>query len=157
MANSNGIADVGDIPCPTNPMVTPLLTDLYQFTMAYAYWKSGKHHERSVLVCLCSDRLLLLFIRHCNFSVDIPVHLCISSFRFDLFFRKNPFGGEYTVFAGIEECIRLIANFRFTEKEMEFLRSAMPTCEVFLSLYFLPWSWILNFHTEISDYATYLH
>lgn len=35
---------------PTNPMVTPLLTDLYQFTMAYAYWKAGKHNERAVLV-----------------------------------------------------------------------------------------------------------
>lgn len=33
---------------PTNPMVTPLLTDLYQFTMAYAYWKAGKHQERAV-------------------------------------------------------------------------------------------------------------
>lgn len=35
---------------PTNPMVTPLLNDLYQFTMAYAYWKAGKHKERAVLV-----------------------------------------------------------------------------------------------------------
>lgn len=35
---------------PTNPMVTPLLTDLYQFTMAYAYWKAGKHQERAVWV-----------------------------------------------------------------------------------------------------------
>ena len=33
---------------PTNPMVTPLLNDLYQFTMAYAYWKAGKQSERSV-------------------------------------------------------------------------------------------------------------
>lgn len=33
---------------PTNPMVTPLLTDLYQFTMAYAYWKAGKHLEMAV-------------------------------------------------------------------------------------------------------------
>lgn len=33
---------------PTNPMVTPLLNDLYQFTMAYAYWKAGKQNERSV-------------------------------------------------------------------------------------------------------------
>ncbi|KAF8410082.1 hypothetical protein HHK36_002604 [Tetracentron sinense] len=82
---------------PTNPMVTPLLTDLYQFTMAYAYWKAGKHLERAV---------------------------------FDLFFRKNPFGGEYTVFAGLEECIRFIANFKFTEEEISFLRSSLPsTCE----------------------------
>ncbi|KAL5994393.1 Nicotinate phosphoribosyltransferase 2, partial [Asimina triloba] len=33
---------------PTNPMVTPLLTDLYQYTMAYAYWKAGKHLDRAV-------------------------------------------------------------------------------------------------------------
>ncbi|MCL7024542.1 hypothetical protein MKW94_001908 [Papaver nudicaule] len=82
---------------PTNPMVTPLLTDLYQFTMAYAYWKGGKHSERSV---------------------------------FDLFFRRNPFGGEYTIFAGLEECVRFIANFRIGEDEIAFLRQALPpTCE----------------------------
>lgn len=40
----------GKIAGPTNPMVTPILTDLYQFTMAYAYWKAGKHNERAVLV-----------------------------------------------------------------------------------------------------------
>jgi len=81
---------------PTNPMVTPLLTDLYQFTMAYAYWKAGKHLEKAV---------------------------------FDLFFRKNPFGGEYTVFAGLEECIRLAANFKFKEEDIDFLRTILPTCE----------------------------
>lgn len=85
------------IPGPTNPMVTPLLSDLYQFTMAYAYWKAGKHNEQAV---------------------------------FDLYFRKNPFGGEYTIFAGLEECIRLIANFKFTAEEIAFIRSSLPkTCE----------------------------
>lgn len=39
---------IGVIRGPTDPMVTPLLTDLYQFTMAYAYWKAGKHNERAV-------------------------------------------------------------------------------------------------------------
>ncbi|KAL3621978.1 hypothetical protein CASFOL_034174 [Castilleja foliolosa] len=42
----------GGVDRPTNPMVTPLLTDLYQFTMAYAYWKAGKHNERAVLLCV---------------------------------------------------------------------------------------------------------
>ncbi|XP_020577758.1 nicotinate phosphoribosyltransferase 2-like isoform X2 [Phalaenopsis equestris] len=87
---------LGEHPAPTNPMVSPLLTDLYQFTMAYAYWKAGKHQDRAV---------------------------------FDLYFRKNPFGGEYTVFGGLEECIRLIANFELKEEEISFLRSVMPTCE----------------------------
>ncbi|KAJ8770777.1 hypothetical protein K2173_021424 [Erythroxylum novogranatense] len=78
---------------PTNPMVTPLLTDLYQFTMAYAYWKAGKNQERAV---------------------------------FDLYFRKSPFGGEYTVFAGLEECIKFIANFRLSEDEISFIRQSLP-------------------------------
>lgn len=47
MAAANG--DARGVPRPTNPMVTPLLTDLYQFTMAYAYWKAGKHLDRAVL------------------------------------------------------------------------------------------------------------
>ncbi|XP_065873576.1 nicotinate phosphoribosyltransferase 2-like [Euphorbia lathyris] len=90
-------SDLGRIPDgPTNPMVTPLLTDLYQFTMAYAYWKAGKHQERAV---------------------------------FDLYFRKNPFGGEYTIFAGLDECIRLIANFKFTEEEITFIQQTLPSCE----------------------------
>ncbi|GFP88222.1 nicotinate phosphoribosyltransferase [Phtheirospermum japonicum] len=88
----------GHIDGPTNPMVTPLLTDLYQFTMAYAYWKAAKHNERAV---------------------------------FDLYFRKNPFGGEFTVFAGLEECIRLIANFKFTEDEIAFIQASLPpSCEI---------------------------
>ncbi|KAF7828717.1 nicotinate phosphoribosyltransferase 2-like [Senna tora] len=82
---------------PTNPMVTPLLTDHYQFTMAYAYWKAGKHQERAV---------------------------------FDLYFRKNPFGGEYTIFAGLEECIKLIANFKFTKEDINFIRQNLAaSCE----------------------------
>ncbi|XP_021714328.1 nicotinate phosphoribosyltransferase 2-like isoform X2 [Chenopodium quinoa] len=86
-----------EIPPPTNPMVTPILTDLYQLTMAYAYWKAGKHNERAV---------------------------------FDLFYRKSPFHGEFTVFAGLEECIRFIANFKFTEEHIAFVREALPgTCE----------------------------
>ncbi|KAJ6802446.1 nicotinate phosphoribosyltransferase 1-like isoform X2 [Iris pallida] len=93
-AESNGSAAA--IRGATNPMVTPILTDLYQFTMAYAYWKAGKHHERAV---------------------------------FDLYFRKSPFGGEYTVFGGLEECIRFIANFKFKEEDISYLRSVMPTCE----------------------------
>lgn len=34
---------------------------------------------------------------------------------FDLFFRTNPFQGEFTIFAGLTECLKFIENFRYTE------------------------------------------
>ncbi|HRX82192.1 MAG TPA: nicotinate phosphoribosyltransferase, partial [Pirellulaceae bacterium] len=46
-----------------------LLTDLYQLTMAYGYWKMGRAEREAI---------------------------------FHLFFRKNPFGGGYTVAAGLQ-------------------------------------------------------
>lgn len=51
---------------------------------------------------------------------------------FDLFFRRCPFGGEYAIFAGLEECIRLMENFRFTEEDINFLKEEggpMHGCE----------------------------
>ncbi|DBA00924.1 TPA: hypothetical protein N0F65_006124 [Lagenidium giganteum] len=81
---------------PTNSLVTPLLTDLYQITMVYAYWKVGRHNDHAV---------------------------------FDLFFRKNPFKGEYTVFAGLEEALGLINTFRFSDSDIAYLRQVMPQAE----------------------------
>ncbi|KAA8589361.1 hypothetical protein FQN60_012726, partial [Etheostoma spectabile] len=73
--------------------VPPLLTDLYQFTMAYAYWRTGRHHEPAV---------------------------------FELFFRDNPFGGGFSLFAGLHDCLLFLRSFRFTDEDVEFLRSVLP-------------------------------
>uniref|UniRef100_A0A1Q3EU36 Nicotinate phosphoribosyltransferase n=1 Tax=Culex tarsalis TaxID=7177 RepID=A0A1Q3EU36_CULTA len=76
-----------------NSVVQPLLTDLYQITMAYAYWKSGKMDDHAV---------------------------------FDLFFRTNPFQGEFTIFAGLEECLKFMENFHYSETDIEYLKHALP-------------------------------
>ena len=76
-----------------NNVVGPLLTDFYQLTMAYAFWKHGRHGEPSA---------------------------------YDLFFRKNPFEGEFTVFAGLEEVLGFLERFRFTEGEIESVRPLLP-------------------------------
>lgn len=52
---------------------------------------------------------------------------------FDLFFRTNPFGGGYTMTGGLDETIKYIQNFKFEEKDIEFLRSTNKFSEEFLA------------------------
>ncbi|XP_065313095.1 nicotinate phosphoribosyltransferase-like isoform X4 [Gordionus sp. m RMFG-2023] len=74
-------------------IITPLLTDLYQITMAYAYWKSESKDKIAV---------------------------------FDLYFRKNPFGGEFTIFSGLSDCIKLLENFYFEADDISYLKEILP-------------------------------
>ncbi|MEN2284403.1 nicotinate phosphoribosyltransferase [Algoriphagus sp. SE2] len=67
-----------------------LLTDFYQLTMAYAYWKSGKAEQEAV---------------------------------FNLFFRKHPFQGGFTVAAGLDYAIDYCKNFKFEEADIQYLAS----------------------------------
>lgn len=40
---------------------------------------------------------------------------------FDLYFRKNPFQGEFTIFAGLEECMKFLEKFRYSSSGMYLL------------------------------------
>ncbi|MCG1010846.1 nicotinate phosphoribosyltransferase [Salinicoccus sp. ID82-1] len=42
---------------------------------------------------------------------------------FDLYFRNMPFGNGYAVFAGLERIINFLENFRFSDSDIEYLRS----------------------------------
>ena len=77
-------------------VVQPLMTDQYQITMAYAYWRSGKTNETA---------------------------------SFDLFFRKCPFRGEFTIFAGLTECLHFLQEFQFSQSDIEYLQTCFPQCE----------------------------
>ncbi|MBS4071011.1 MAG: nicotinate phosphoribosyltransferase [Algoriphagus sp.] len=66
-----------------------LLTDFYQLTMAYAYWKSGKGEQEAV---------------------------------FNLFFRKNPFEGGFTLAAGLDYVVDFCKNFKFEAEDLSYLR-----------------------------------
>lgn len=74
-------------------VVQPLLTDYYQITMSYGYWKSAKAEDQAV---------------------------------FELFFRKNPFNGEFTIFAGLTDCVDFLRSFKFTKDDINYLRLIMP-------------------------------
>ncbi|GHB78272.1 nicotinate phosphoribosyltransferase [Persicitalea jodogahamensis] len=67
-----------------------LLTDLYQLTMAYGYWKSGKAEQQAV---------------------------------FNLYFRKHPFGGGFTVACGLSSAISYLNEYGFSTKDIKYLRT----------------------------------
>lgn len=67
-----------------------LLTDLYQLTMAYGYWKNRRSEQPTV---------------------------------FHLFFRNNPFGGTYTIAAGLQTAIEFVEKFHFDEDDLSYLES----------------------------------
>ncbi|CAF1626628.1 unnamed protein product, partial [Didymodactylos carnosus] len=74
-------------------VVQPFLTDLYQLSMAYAYWKNHKHNDIAT---------------------------------FDLFFRSNPFGGEFTLFAGLDECLKFVRDYKIHQTDIEYLKDNLP-------------------------------
>jgi nicotinate phosphoribosyltransferase len=67
-----------------------LLTDLYQLTMSYGYWKSGMAGKEAV---------------------------------FNMFFRKNPFQGGYTIACGLAQVVEFVQNFRFSEDDLAYLKT----------------------------------
>jgi nicotinate phosphoribosyltransferase len=67
-----------------------LYTDMYQLTMAQAYFLDGKAAEPAV---------------------------------FDFFFRKIPFNGGYVVFAGLDDLLEFLADFRYSPDDLQYLKS----------------------------------
>ena len=51
---------------------------------------------------------------------------------FDLFFRRVPDGGGYAICAGLEQVIEYIENLRFSDEDIEFLRTKKIFSEEFL-------------------------
>ena len=52
---------------------------------------------------------------------------------FDVFFRKNPFNGGYTIMGGLDNIIDYIKNFKITEEDIDFLRRTGNFSEEFLT------------------------
>ncbi len=95
-----------------------LLTDLYQLTMAYGYWKSGKSELPSV---------------------------------FNLFFRKNPFNGGFTIACGLENVLNFLENFGFSNNDLNYLSSLkLGTGEVMFEPEFLDYLQALEFSCDIA-------
>jgi nicotinate phosphoribosyltransferase len=65
-----------------------LATDLYELTMACAWWRSGTHAREAA---------------------------------FHLLFRRNPFGGGFTVACGLAPAVEYLLGLRFAAEDLDFL------------------------------------
>ena len=65
---------------------------------------------------------------------------------FDMFFRKNPDNGGFVIFAGLQQLIESIQDMRFTEGDIEYLR----TLNVFDEEFF---EYLRNFHFTGTIYS----
>lgn len=41
---------------------------------------------------------------------------------FDYYYRKNPFQGGYAIFAGLEDLLHILEDFKFTKKDLQYLK-----------------------------------
>lgn len=76
-----------------------LLTDFYELTMGYGFFKQKKHEEEVV---------------------------------FDIFFRQNKMI-TFSLFAGLEQAMDYLLNWRFSEDDIQYLRSLNAFDEEFLA------------------------
>lgn len=82
------------------PFSPALLTDLYQISMVYCYWKEGFDNKEAV---------------------------------FNLFFRRAPFQGGFTIAAGLESVIEFLENFHFDAASLDYLATLVDSknCQIF--------------------------
>ena len=61
---------------------------------------------------------------------------------FEAYFRKAPFKGRYTIFAGVDEVLTFLKYFKFEKENIDYLRQKLPHfSEDF-------WVWLGNLSTE---------
>lgn len=79
-----------------------MLMDLYEMTMSNGYFQDPDMNAKETIVA------------------------------FDVFYRKNPDGGGFSIFAGLDQIIEYIKNLHFSEEDIEYFRSLNLFCNEFL-------------------------
>lgn len=88
-----------------------MVMDLYELTMSNGYFYEMKSRQAE-----CKQ----------------PSKPIEDRVVFDVFYRKNPDGGGFSIFAGLEQIVEYIENLHFTSRDVEYLRSLKLFKEEFL-------------------------
>lgn len=101
-----------------------------------------KQHEKAVLRIEDIGRLPVYQDRHLTLLTDLyQLTMMYGHFKagthrnrvvFDLFYRQNPCGNGYVIAAGLEQVVWYLYNLKFTEADIEYLRSLHMFSEDFL-------------------------
>jgi nicotinate phosphoribosyltransferase len=83
-----------------------LFTDFYSLTMAQGYWKQSQTTDRQNIDHSAADRA----------SVNRKA-------AFEMFFRRQPFGGGYAIFAGLGTLLNCLESFTFSSNDIDYLKS----------------------------------
>ena len=65
---------------------------------------------------------------------------------FDVFYRKNPDGAGFAIFAGLDQVLDYLENMHFEKEDIEYLRSLKIYDEKFLT-------WLADYHFRGNVYA----
>ena len=103
--------------CLENSVVQPLLTDLYQITMVGI-------SMLSFCILSLSDFIFFSRLQAYAYWKSGKINDVAS---FDLYFRKNPFKGEFTIFAGLTDCLKFLENFHYSETDISYLKTVLPS------------------------------
>lgn len=88
--------------------------------------KKMKHEERNLSMVMDFYELTMANGYFKDQDLDTKV-------VFDVFYRKNPEGAGYTIFAGLEQVIEYIQNLHFSKEDVEYLREQNIFNEEFLT------------------------
>lgn len=104
---------------PESPFL--LSFNRHEFMGAVSIQESGKNIMNKRKLHLATDfyQISMSNVYFCEGMQDVEA-------MFDVFIRKNPFHGGYTVFAGLEQVIDYLQNIRFEKEDIDMLKANHP-------------------------------
>lgn len=81
---------------------------MHQVAMSYANWASNNPKYDNTVRLLAVTDMYQVTMSYAYWASNKHNHPAV----FELFFRKNPFNGEYVIFAGLSDVIAFMDHYK---------------------------------------------